>query len=116
MKQSQLDIANKLVKLIKENHDLDVMCFVNEDVCNVQELAGAGIGSIRDVCIEEIYEDKYGDNLTYAKSETDVDELADEIEEVLNLPFDFQSYSDEEQDKFFDKLPWRKAIIVYIEV
>lgn len=100
-----------LVKLMKENPELPVVPLVDAEICG-DEYASY-IGSWGHVKVEEYIVPKNGDCICF-KSDNDVMYTLERClsdEEFQSLP-----ESEDECKPYYDALPWKKAIVVYIDV
>lgn len=106
----------KLVKLINENPSLPVVPFVYNEVVADDDY-GYWIGSWGDCDVNEyVVIEKYGDTRFYTRG--DQDEIEEYfVEKILDKD---ENLPDEDVEKLAheqaEALPWKKAILVYIEL
>lgn len=100
----------ELLRLVKENPDLPVVPMVDGGIAwddSGYFMAAFGAAEVDEYIIAK------ADDRIYFKSDDDV---FDVLEHVLSdEEFDALPQSEEECRPYFDKLPWTKAIIVYID-
>lgn len=98
---------NELFRLMKENPDLPVVPMVDAEICG--EDSGHWIGSWGYVLVDE-----YLACEDYIAFKSD-----DDVFDVLERYFTYEEFeklpeSESECRKYYNALPWEKAIIVYI--
>lgn len=114
-----MENANKqtaeLIKLIKENPELPVVPMVNNEICMGDY--GYWLGSFGSAQVDEfVCIEMYGDSKFRFKNEQD------EIEEYFaeKILDENEDLSDEEVEEIAheraEALPWKKAIVVFIEL
>ncbi|WP_106494920.1 hypothetical protein [Lentibacillus sp. Marseille-P4043] len=111
--EKQQNNVNELLKLIKENPDLDIVPMVDTDVVAGDDFGWwvAGWGS---ASIEEIY-DHNERCYVRSKDEDEVGELIyDRLE--MNNPAWSDTYLQEQTDKELKEIEWDKVIAVKISV
>lgn len=112
-----LNILNsqKLIQLIQENPELEVLPLVSP-YCIPEEGKNYWVSNLG---VEEIYVNKEKEKI-YIKS-IDMEELIDEkfailVENLSVIEFlEVREYWEEEAEKQVNNLPWKKVILVYIE-
>ena len=106
--------SNDLFKIIEENPELPIIPMVNAEI--VGDDYGYFMGSWRSVKVDEYiisqYYDCYDCNVIF-KSDDDVFEALERC--MSTEEFEALPETKEECRPFYDKLPWTKAIIVFIE-
>lgn len=109
-KEIQKERLEELFKLIKENPDLPILPMVDGEIVSNDKCA-YWMGSWGSAYIGEYY---ITDGEVFEK-----DEDLDEIEKVLSAEYGYDVFkymSDVAAVDTYNKLPWRKAIIVYIDL
>lgn len=99
--------AEELLQLIAENPGLPLLPMVYYEV--VGEDCGNWAGRWKESFIDHYIID--GEQIRF-KSEEDANEMA----ERLLPPNEYENMTDGQIEKFYDSLPWKKAIIVYIDL
>ena len=106
------EISKDLLQLIKDNPDLPIVPMVDAEVAG--DDSGYYMGSLGEVKVDEyvISSYYYYDDRVIFKSDDDV---FDALERYMSAE-EFEALPDDEEDcrPYYDKLPWTKAIIVYI--
>lgn len=101
----------ELFKLMQENPDLPVVPMVDSDI--VADDCGYWLGSWGWACVDEYFISERAERIFF-KSDDDV---FDTLERHLSYEeFEALPESEEECRPYYDKLPWTKAIIVYINL
>ena len=109
--------TEELIKLIKENPELPVVPMVNYELALCIEDYGYWVGSFGSAQVEEFAcVEMYGNNkVIYKQDQGYIEEYF--AEKILD---ENEDLSDEEIEKLAheraEALPWKKAIIVYIEL
>ena len=102
--------SNDLLQIVKDNPDLPIVPIVDAEI--VGDGYGHYVGAWGGAYVEEYIVCKRYDNLVIFKSDDDVFEALEHFmsdEELETLPDD-----EDECRPYYDKLPWKKVIIVYI--
>lgn len=108
------EISKDLLQLIKDNPDLPIVPMVDAEVAGDDN--GYYMGSWRSVKVDEyiispISQD-YNDNVIFKS----YDDVFDTLERCMSAEeFEALPETEEECRPFYDRLPWIKAIIVFIE-
>ena len=116
MKQIEKQLSNieTLLKLTKENPELEIVPMVDYEVCGGDDFS-RWMGSFGTAKIDEFYVPEFDEERIYFKS-TDEDRLGDKIFDHLEL--NNPSWSDdklqEETDKMLSEIQWEKVITVNI--
>jgi hypothetical protein len=116
MKQIEKQQSNieTLLKLIKENPDLEIMPMVDYEVCASDDFS-RWLGSWGTAKVDEYYVPDFDEERIYFKS-MDEDELSDKIFDRLeeNNPSWSDSYLEEQTEKMLSEIQWEKIITVNI--
>ncbi len=109
---------NNLFRLMQEYPDLPVIPFVNAEIVAGDDF-GYWMGSFGSACIDEYLlpvrrRDPFGGcEPVIFKSD---DDIFDTLERMLSKEeFDALPETEKECKQIYDALPWKKAIVVYIE-
>ncbi len=110
MNEREKQSREELFKLMQENPDLPVIPMVDCEI--VGDDSGRWLGSWGSSYIGEYI---LGEERVYFRDDKD----SSEIENVLTDKYGYdviEQWSDEEMERAYKKLPWIKAIIVYINL
>lgn len=116
MGDADMGVMDDLVRLIKENPELPVVPMVHSHVVGDWDDATYWLGKFDLVEVGEYYIGRDRVHVNYVDDEEDV--LADMVGcEPYKTPDGRSIYeiSEDEWDRLFAKIPWTRAIIVYIE-
>lgn len=103
------ECVEELLRLIKENPELPVVPMVDSEV--VADDCGYWMGSLQSAMVDEYFLSKRAERYFF-KSDDDV---FDVLEMTMSAEeFDALPENDEECRPYYDRLPWKKAILVYI--
>ncbi len=101
-----------LLKLVREHPELPVVPFVDAEI--VADAGGYWLGSFGIVRVDEYLVPLYGDAPVMFKSDNDV---FDTLEKCLSdEEFEKLPETEGECRAIYEALPWKKAIIVYIDL
>ena len=101
----------ELFRLIKENPELPIVPMVDADI--VGDDCGYWIGAWGRAEVDEYFISKRAERVFY-KSDDDVFDVLER--HLSDEEFEALPESEEECRPYYDKLPWIKAIIVYINL
>ena len=109
--ENEKENREELFKLMKENPELSIVPMVNSEI--VEDDFGYWVGAWGRAKIDEYFISKRAERIFF-KSDDDVFDVLER--HMSNEEFDALPESEEECRKFYDALPWNKAIIVYINL
>lgn len=101
----------ELFRLIKENPELPIVPMVDAEI--VTEDCGYWLGSWGRATVDEYFISERAERVFY-KSDDDVFDVLER--HLSDEEFEALPESEEECRPYYDKLPWIKAIIVYINL
>lgn len=113
IKKQQSNIE-KLLELIKENPDLEIMPMVDYEVCCGDDFA-RWLGSWGTAMVDEFYTPDFDEERIYFKSR-DEDTLGEKIHDRLETenPYMAPEVLSELTDEALSKIQWEKVIVVNI--
>lgn len=113
MNRAERENREKLFKLMQENPDLPVVAMVDAEIVAGDDF-GRWMGSWGNAQIDEYLIPSNDSEPMMFKSDDDV---FDVLERCLSQPkFEALPETEEECRPFYDALPWKKAIIVNIDL
>ena len=101
----------ELLRLIKENPDLPILPMVDGEICAGDDY-GYWSGSWGTARVDEFLISKHNDSIHF-KSDDDVFDVLER--NLTDEEFEKLPETESECRPYFDALPWKKAIIVFIE-
>ena len=102
----------ELLRLIKENSDLPILPMVDGEICAGDDY-GYWSGSWGTARVDEFLISKHNDSIHF-KSDDDVFDVLER--NLTDEEFEKLPETESECRPYFDALPWKKAIIVFIEM
>ena len=101
----------ELLRLIKENPELPIVPMVDADI--IGDDCGYWLGAWGRATVDEYFISERAERVFY-KSDDDVFDVLER--HLSDEEFEALPESEEECRPYYDKLPWIKAIIVYINL
>ncbi len=102
----------EFLQLVKDNPDLPIVPFVDGEIC--PDYCGRWMGSFGGARIDEYLFPRYPDNPVLFKSDDDVFDVLEK--HLTDAEFEALPADEETCRAVYDGLPWKKAIIVYIDL